>query len=66
MKNGLGRKLVFISVVFLLLFNAPLLGLFDQVKASASPVSFLLFFLFWGLLVLLLFLLVRRSAPHDE
>ncbi len=69
MKRSLGRKFVFVVGVAFLLFNFPLVKLFDQVPASSFPRSYLLFFLFWSILVLTLFLVVRKplssSAAHE-
>jgi len=66
MKRKLGRRLGFLAVLFLFLFNFPLMGLFDGLKGTAVPRSYLLFFLVWGLLVAAIYLVIRSSRSRHE
>ena len=62
MNDRLSKRLFFVAAVFFLLFNFPLLRLFDA-PAVTAPISF---FLVWLGLVLALVWMVRRKQHSDE
>lgn len=68
------QKLLIISCLFLLLFNAPILSIFNIERLIAGvPALFLYVFALWGILIVVIFFNVRElnhkqqdSSKKDE
>ncbi|TGE20027.1 hypothetical protein [Hymenobacter elongatus] len=66
-----GQRLLFVSLLFGVLLNFPLLAVFDQKgRVAGVPVLYLYVLLAWVAVVLLTWRLVRHHRPetfgHDE
>ena len=65
-KNDLLTKLFGIFLLALVLFNFPLLGLVKtEAFSGALPRVILYIFLAWGLIILLIYLVVRKMNNKD-
>lgn len=65
-KNDLLAKLFGIFLLALVLFNFPLLGLIKTEAFSGSiPRVILYLFIAWGLVILLIYLVVRKMNDQD-
>lgn len=61
MADGRSEKLLVVFVVFLLLFNYPLLSIVDRREVWLGlPILYLYLFLVWGGIILTLWWIVRR------
>ena len=62
MADGRSEKLLLVFLVFLLLFNYPLLSIFDRPEMwSGVPVLYLYMFLVWGAMIISIWLIVRQT-----
>jgi hypothetical protein len=60
--RGAAERGLALALLGLVLFNRPLLDLFDRGVAAGWAALYLYLFAAWGLLVLLLFLVTRRRV----
>ncbi len=62
MASDRSSRLVIVFVVFFVLLNYPLLGIFDAAaQAPASPILYFYLFLIWLLLIVVVGLIVRNK-----
>lgn len=61
MADGRSEKLLIVFVVFLFLFNFPLLSIVDQTMLWLGvPTLYFYFFLVWGTMIVIISLIVRK------
>ena len=59
------ERLVALLLMGVLLFNEPLLGLFDRLRLwFGVPLLYLYLFVVWGVFILLAALILERAMPH--
>ncbi len=59
------ERLVALVFLGLLLFNEPLLGLFDRLQLwFGIPLLYVYLFAVWGVFILLAALILERAVPH--
>jgi hypothetical protein len=59
---GKGQKLFFVFLLFLVLFNFPLMSIFNTNRLIMGlPLLYLYLFFIWALLIAVLYLIVRRK-----
>ena len=64
-KESIKAKLVFISLLFIVVTNFPFLEIFNKpVLVAGIPLLYLYLFLIWGFFIVLLYVIVNR--PNDK
>ena len=61
------QKLIFISVLFLILFNFPMLSIFNTGgNVNGIPTLYLYVFMVWILLVTVIFRILRKEGKESK
>jgi uncharacterized membrane protein len=61
------QKLIFISILFLILFNFPMLSIFNvEGSVNGIPTMYMYVFLVWTLFIVIIFSVLRKEGKENK